>query len=58
MASDLPSLTKVALPSYFNYCYTYTLVFLKRSHRCVFRPSGDCQEAKKVAVARKYHQNF
>ena len=47
--------------SYKNYRYTYTvtLVFLKRSHRCLFCPLWAGQEvSKKAMVVSKRCQNF
>ena len=44
--------------SYKNYHKSYTLVFLKRRHHCLFCPSRAGQEAKKAAVVSKCRQNF
>ena len=44
--------------NYKNYHWTYTLVFLKRSHCCLFCPSRACQEAKKAEMVSKCCQNF
>ena len=44
--------------SYKNYRYSYTLLFLKRSHRCPLCPLWAGQEAKKAVVVSKCRQNF
>ena len=44
--------------SYKNYSNSYTLVFLKRSHHCLFCSSRVHQEVKKAEVISKCRQNF
>ena len=41
-----------------NYCQSYILVYLKRSHCCLVYPLRAGQEVKKAEVITKCHHNF